>query len=539
MTKNSNLYAAASPLTPLSFLANAARSWPERVAIHDGEITYTYQEFMWRCTQLAAALHELDIEKSATVSVIAKNSAMMLEAHFGVPMAACVINTINIRLDAASIAYILSHAETKVLIVEDDFLDLVGDALERMEGEPPMVVVRTASSDSRGKSDFMEYETFLQSGSPNFCAQLPDSEQDPISLNYTSGTTGKPKGVVYTHRGAYLAAVSNGNTFGLSGESVYLWTLPMFHCNGWTFPWAVTSVGATHVCLAKVVAEDIYELIEAHGVTHLCGAPIVLAELSASDRATSFLPERKVLAAIGGAAPPSSVIAKLEQANFEIVHLYGQTETYGPSTHCIRQPNWRHLPNDEYAALLARQGVPVSTITSLQVASQDTHLPVPKDGETLGEIMLQGHTIMHGYLKDEISTSDVFREGWYHTGDLAVWHEDGYVEIKDRSKDIIISGGENISSIEVEEVLYKHPLIREAAVVAMPHKRWGETPVAFVVSASKDGDLTEKEVIDFCRQNLPHFKCPTRVEFGEIPKTATGKVQKYELRQRAASLESR
>jgi fatty-acyl-CoA synthase len=457
----------------------------------------------------------------------------MLEAHYGVPMAGAVLNALNYRLDARSIAFMLGHGGAKILITDREFSDTVERALA-MLGRPITVIdIDDPLHVGGARLGEKDYEAFLAEGDPEFDWRGPADEWQAICLLYTSGTTGDPKGVVYHHRGAYLNALGNALAFGLSPRSVYLWTLPMFHCSGWTYTWAVTAAGATHVCLRRVDPAHIFPAIERHGVTHMCGAPIVMTMLIHAPDAVKVASGRVVDMATGGAAPPSAVIAAMEAMGFRVTHLYGLTETYGPATLCAWQPEWDGLALDERAAAMARQGVGYPTLEGVMVADPDTMRPVARDGKTMGEIMLRGNTVMKGYLGNPRATESAFRGGWFHSGDLAVWHPDNYIEIKDRSKDIIISGGENISSLEVEEVLYRHPAVMEAAVVARPDPTWGEVPCAFVTLKPGAAAVSEEGIVAWCRENLAHYKIPKRVIFGPLPKTSTGKIQKYVLRAQA------
>jgi fatty-acyl-CoA synthase len=459
----------------------------------------------------------------------------MLEAHYAGPGAGAVLYALNIRLDAATIAFILEHGEAKVLLTDTEFAPVIKEALARIGRRLHVVdIVDPAAPGERlGVTD---YEALLAGGAPDFAGPPLDDEWQALSLCYTSGTTGNPKGVVYHHRGAFLNAMGNALVFGLGPRSTYLWTLPMFHCNGWTYTWGVTAAGATHVCLRKVEPATVFELIGRHGVTHMCGAPIVLNMLIHAPATAKREFPRTVEVATGGAAPPSAVIEAMEGMGFHVVHLYGLTETYGPSMVCVEHEGWRDLGETGRAAKMARQGVRYPTLGELMVADPETLEPVPPDGATIGEIMLRGHTVMKGYLKNPTATEEAFAGGWYHSGDLAVMHPDGYAEVKDRAKDIIISGGENISSLEVEETLYRHPSIMEAAVVAMPDAKWGEAPCAFVTLRNDAEPVAAEEVIAWCRRHMAHYKAPRRVVFGPLPKTSTGKIQKFELRKRAESL---
>ncbi|MDA0996685.1 MAG: acyl-CoA synthetase [Proteobacteria bacterium] len=526
------------PLTPLSFLDWAARVYPDRTAVIHGPYRSTWRAVDQRCKRLATALMKLGIGKGDTVSIMSPNAPAMLEAHYGVPMSGAVLNSLNYRLDADTIAFILGHAETKVLITDREFSGVISDALA-IHGDTDITVIDVDDPLAEGGRLIgdMTYETFLESGDPDFEWQPPEDEWQAICLNYTSGTTGNPKGVVYHHRGAFLNALGNALVFRLGRESVYLWTLPMFHCNGWSYPWAVTSVGGTHVCLRKIDPGLIFPLIAEHGVTHMCGAPIVLNMLVHAPDSVKRKFEHRIEVATGGAAPPSAVIAKMGAMGFNVTHLYGLTESYGPSTVCAWQDEWDGLDIDAKALKMSRQGVRYPTLYDQSVRDPETMQPVPDDGETIGEIMLKSNTVMKGYLKNPKATEAAFRGGWFHTGDLAVQHADGYLEIKDRSKDIIISGGENISSLEIEECLYRHPGVMECAVVAMPDDKWGEVPCAFVTPiAAAEGMLSGKDLIDWCKDRIARYKAPARVVFGPLPKTSTGKIQKFVLREQAKEL---
>jgi fatty-acyl-CoA synthase len=523
------------PLSPVSFLVRAAKVHGSRVAVIDGTRRYCYAEFGTRCRRLASALRLLGVGRGETVAVISPNAPALLEAHFGVPMAGAVLSAINVRLDAAAIAFILHHGGAKVLICHHELSGVVATALELLERRPTVIDIEDPEGRPAGaRLSEINYEAFLASGNEDHPFTLPADEWDAIALNYTSGTTGNPKGALYHHRGAYLNACANALAFGLDARSVYLWTLPMFHCNGWSHPWAVTLAGGTHVCLRRVEPKQILALIAEHQVTHLAGAPVVLNMLVQAPEAETVAFDHVVQVATGGAAPPSTVIAKMERMGFRVTHLYGLTESFGPATVCVPQPHVEALPLEQKAAFMARQGVSHPMLEEAAVLDPATLAPVPADGKTVGELMLRGNTIMKGYLENPSATEAAFAGGWLHTGDLAVTHPDGYVEIKDRAKDVIISGGENISSIEVEEVLYKHPDVLEAAVVARPDPRWGETPHAFVtLRPAAVGRVEANAIIDWCRSRLAHFKCPRYVTFGPLPKTATGKIQKYVLRQQA------
>jgi fatty-acyl-CoA synthase len=543
------------PLSPVSFLTRAERIYPNRVAIIHGQRQTTYAQLLQRARRLASALARSGVAKGDTVAIMAPNIPQMLEAHYAVPMLGAVLCCINIRLDAAAIGFILQHSEAKVLLTDTEYAAVTAPALAGanllvvdiddtgvaghaddtgVAGHADDTGVAGHADDTGGtRVGSIDYEAFLAGGDPGHPVLLPDDEWQAIALNYTSGTTGNPKGVVTHHRGAYLNAAANALTFGLSPRSVYLWTLPMFHCNGWTYTWAVTLAGGTHVCLRRVEPAQIFAAIAEHGVTHLCGAPVVLTMLIHAPEALRRPFSQAVKIATGGAAPASTTIKQMEALGFEVTHLYGLTESYGPSTACLWQPGLEDLPIDEKAAFMARQGVNMPMLEEAAVLNPTTMQPMPADGATLGELMLRGNTVMKGYLKNPSATQDAFAGGWFHTGDLAVMHPDGYAEIKDRAKDVIISGGENISSLEVEEVLYKHPSIMEAAVVAHPDAKWGETPHAFVTLKPGAEELTEAAIIAWCRQHLAHYKCPRHVSFGALPKTSTGKIQKFDLRDRA------
>ncbi|HUB97733.1 MAG TPA: acyl-CoA synthetase [Stellaceae bacterium] len=521
-------------LTPLAFLARAAQIHPDKVAVIHGEGRWTYREFYARCCRLADALRRRGIGLGDTVSVMAPNVPALLEAHYGVAMSGAVLNALNYRLDARTIAFILGHAESKLLITDREFSPTIRAALAQAK---PLTVIDIDDPlcDSGERLGETDYESFLAAGDPEAPWPRPADEWQAIALNYTSGTTGNPKGVVYHHRGACLNALGNVMAFGLGPASVYLWTLPMFHCNGWTYPWAVTAAAGTHVCLRRVDPGPIFAAIERHRVTHLCGAPIVLNMLVHAEDSVKRRFAHIVEVATGGAAPPSAVIANMERMGFRVTHLYGLTESYGPATLCAWQETWDALPLEARAAKMARQGVAHPTLAGVRVVDPATMTDVASDGAALGELMLRSNTVMKGYLKNPKATAEAFAGGWFHTGDLGVMHTDGYVEVKDRSKDIIISGGENISSLEVEEVLYRHPAVMEAAVVARPDPRWGESPCAFV-TLKAGASATAADIIAFCRDNLAHFKAPKTVMFGPLPKTSTGKIQKFLLRDQAQAL---
>jgi len=535
LPKNDANFAA---LSPLSFLSRTASVHPNRLAVIHGDRRITWGEAGQRCRRLASALSKLGVAKGDTVAAMLPNIPEMLEAHFGVPMLGAVLNALNIRLDAATLAFILQHGEAKVLLTDREFSATIEAALAQIPADKrPLVVDVVDDLAPPGKRlGVTDYEALLATGDPAFPIDLPADEWDAIALNYTSGTTGNPKGVVYHHRGAYLNATSNVLTWGMAPHPVYLWTLPMFHCNGWCFPWTITAVAGTHVCLRRVEPTAVLDAITRHGVTHMCGAPIIANMLlNVPDADFLDFQGRTVEFMTAGAPPPAAVIAGIERRGFHITHVYGLTEVYGPVTVCAWQDEWNDLPMDEQARIKARQGVRYHSLEGLMVADARTLAPMPKDGTTLGEVFMRGNPVMKGYLKNPTATDEAFAGGWFHTGDLGVWHPDGYIELKDRSKDIIISGGENISTIEVEDVLYKHPAILEAAVVGRPDPTWGETPCAFV-TLKPGAEATADDLIAFCRANMARFKVPKSVVFGPLPKTSTGKMQKYILRERAAVL---
>ncbi len=527
------------PLSPVTFLERSEAVYPDKVAVRHGPAHFTYREFGARCRRLASSLASAGVRRGDTVAVLAPNIPQMLEAHFAVAGLGAVLNALNYRLDAASIAFCLRHGEAKVLLCDTEYAPIVRAALPALGRDILVVDIvdpEAAPALRAQRVGSIDYESFIGGGDPAFAFPGALDEWDSLALLYTSGTTGDPKGVVYHHRGAYLNALGNALAFGLSPGSVYLWTLPMFHCNGWSYPWAVTAVGATHVCLRRIDPTLIFPAIRDHAVTHLCGAPIVLNLLVHAPVDVKVRFDRVVEVATGGAAPPSAVIEAMERMGFRVTHLYGLTESYGPATICAWQDEWQMLDLEQRSRMMARQGVAMPTLAGVRVADPVSGRDVPRDGVTLGEVMLRGNTIMKGYLKNPSATAAAFSGGWYRTGDLAVWHPDGYIDIKDRSKDIIISGGENISSLEVEECLYRHPQVMEAAVVARPDERWGESPCAFVTLKSGAPTVTEQEIIGWCREHLAHFKVPRTVVFGPLPKTSTGKIQKYVLREQATAL---
>jgi fatty-acyl-CoA synthase len=525
------------PLTPLSFLARAAHVNPEATAIVHGRTRTTYAEFYARSRRLASALARAGIGRGDTVSALLPNVPPMLEAHHGVPMAGAVLNALNIRLDAPAIAFMLDHCQAKVLIADREFAALARGALALARVKPLLVSYDDREFPQAGRLDgAIDYEEFLKTGDPEFEWPMPSDEWDAISLNYTSGTTGNPKGVVCHHRGAALMGNANILAVGMGKRPVYLWTLPMFHCNGWCFPWTLALVAGTHVCLRWVRAGDIYDLIAREKVTHLCGAPIVMTVLlNAKPEERKPLPGR-VEFVTAAAPPPESVLAGMDDAGFNVTHVYGLTEVYGPAVVNEWKPEWDALPPAERAAKKARQGVTYTALERLAVLDPETMEPVPADGQALGEVMFRGNIVMKGYLKNATATREAFAGGWFHSGDLGVTYPDGYIQLKDRSKDIIISGGENISSIEVEEALYKHPAVMFVAVVARPDAKWGETPCAFVEKKPGHDGVTEEALIEFCRGRMARYKCPKTVVFGELPKTPTGKIQKFKLRERAKAL---
>ncbi|MCB1919268.1 MAG: acyl-CoA synthetase [Candidatus Competibacteraceae bacterium] len=526
------------PLTPLTFIERAASVYPQRTAVVHGPVRRTWAETYSRCRQLASALQQRGIGLGDTVAAMLPNIPEMFEAHFGIPMTGAVLNTLNIRLDAETVAFMLEHGEAKILLTDREFSETIGKALRLMPAEKRPLVIDVDDPQFEGgeKLGTLDYETLLAEGDAQFAWQTPANEWQAITLNYTSGTTGNPKGVVYHHRGAYLNAISNALVWDMGLHPVYLWTLPMFHCNGWCFPWTIAATTGTSVCLRQVRADLIFDLIRNEKVNYFCGAPIVLNLLrNASDHLKAGI-SHPVKVMTAGAAPPASVIEGMEQMNFAVTHTYGLTETYGPSVVCAWHDEWDALSLEERAALKSRQGVRYPMLEGLMVANPQTLEPVPKDGRTIGEIFMRGNNVMKGYLKNPAASEEAFQGGWFHSGDLAVWHADGYIEIKDRSKDIIISGGENISTIEVEDVLYRHPAVMEVAVVARPDEKWGETPCAFVTVKSGMEHVTEEEIIEFCRNQLARFKVPRTVVFGPLPKTSTGKMQKYILRERARQL---
>jgi len=536
LEKNAANYVA---LTPLTFIERSAYVYPDRVAVIHGARRLTWRESYARARRLASALKQLGVGKGDTVAAILNNTPEMFEAHFGVPACGAVLNTINTRLDAEAVAFILNHGEAKVLLTDREYSRMVKKAIE-LAGRADMIVVDVDDPEYSGPGERVgthEYEALLAEGSEDFVFEQPADEWEAISLNYTSGTTGNPKGVVYHHRGAYLNAMSNIVSWGMPPHAVYLWTLPMFHCNGWCFAWTMAANAGVNVCLRRVDPRLIFDAIREHGVTHYCGAPIVHSMLANAPEEWRKGINHKVSGLVAAAPPPAAVIEGMAKIGFDITHVYGLTETYGPAAVCAKHDEWRALPLAEQVTLNGRQGVRYHAQEGITVMDPATMEPVPWDGETMGEIMFRGNLVMKGYLKNPDATAESFRGGWYHTGDLAVMQPDGYVKIKDRSKDIIISGGENISSIEVEDALYKHPAVMAAAVVALPDEKWGEVPCAFV--ELRDGaEATSEAIVAHCREHLAGFKVPKRIIFGELPKTSTGKIQKFVLREKAKSTDA-
>ncbi len=524
------------PLTPLTFLERAASVYPEYTAIIHGSIKYSYAEFYRRSRQLASALSNQAIGRGDTVSVMLANTPAMLEAHYGVPMSGAVLHSINTRLDPETIAFQLDHSGAKVLIVDREFLETIRAAIELAQVSPILVDYNDGEFPISDKLlGATEYESFISQGDDKFEWLMPEDEWDAISLNYTSGTTGSPKGVVSHHRGAYLLAQGNALIASINKHAVYLWTLPMFHCNGWCFPWTMSAIIGTHVCLRHVRPEPIWEAISTHKVTHLCGAPIVMSTILSIDKEDRHLLENKVEFFTAAAPPPENILTEMKDSGFNVTHLYGLSETYGPAVVNEWHKEWNELDEGIQANLKARQGVRYLPLESLDVMNPETMESVPRDGKTIGEVMFRGNVVMKGYLKNKQASEESFKDGWFHSGDLGVIHENGYIQLKDRSKDIIISGGENISSIEIEEVLYKHPSVLAVAVVSMPDDKWGETPCAFI-QLNKKGAASDAELGQWCRDNMASFKLPRKYIFEDIPKTSTGKVQKFILRERARKI---
>ena len=525
-----------APLSPIPLLERAASVFPDRPSVVHGARRYTWSETWNRARRLGSALAQRGIGKGDTVAAMLPNIPEMFECHFGVPLTGAIFNALNTRLDAATIAFVLNHGEAKILIADREYAPIVESALERIGRTITVIDVDDPEYDGAGALlGETTYDDFIAGGDPAYEGREPDDEWDAISLNYTSGTTGNPKGVVYSHRGAYIGAIGNPMTWSMPQHPVYLWTLPMFHCNGWTFPWALPAVAGTSVCLRNVSAGAIYEAIAEEGVTHFCGAPVVLNLIVNAPEEERRPFDRQVEIMTAAAPPPPAVLERIEAMGFRVTHVYGLTEVYGPATVCAWHPEWDALEPRERARIKSRQGVRLPVEEGLMVADPETMAPVPMDGQTMGEVFLRGNLVMKGYLKNAAATDEAFRGGWFHSGDLGVWHPDGYIELRDRSKDIIISGGENISTIEVEGVIFGHPKVLEAAVVARPDEKWGETPCAFVTL--KPGETaTAEEIIGHCRDNLAHFKAPRTVIFADLPKTSTGKVQKFKLRDRVSAL---
>ena len=526
-----------APISPLSFIERTAEVYPTRLAIVHGDLRQDWATTYRRTCQLASALAQAGIGKNDTVAVMLPNTPPMVEAHFGIPMAGAVLNALNTRLDPETVAFMLDHGEAKAVIVDPEFAGVMKKALALRQSTRPLLVIDVEDALYTGASEKLgsvTYEDFVASGDADFAWSLPGNEWDAIALNYTSGTTGNPKGVVYHHRGAATNAISNILEWDMPKHAVYMWTLPMFHCNGWCFPWTVAARAGVNVCLRKVDAQAMFDAMRDHCVTHYCGAPIVHGLLVNAPAAMKARVPAGIQAMVAGAAPPASMIEGMEQMGFDLTHVYGLTEVYGPATVCPKHPEWDALDIGDRAKLNARQGVRYHLQRDVRVLNPETMQPVPQDGETMGEIMFKGNITMKGYLKNPKATQEAFAGGWFHSGDLAVQYPDGYFKIKDRSKDIIISGGENISSIEVEDVLYRHPAVLAAAVVAKPDARWGETPCAFV-ELKADAQVTAEQIVAHCKQHLAGFKVPRAVVFGELPKTSTGKIQKFELRKQAGS----
>jgi fatty-acyl-CoA synthase len=523
-----------APLSPLTFIERAASVYPERCAVVYNDMQRSWSETYRRCRRLAAALQQHGVKEDDAVALMLPNVPAMYEAHFAIPMAGAVIHGLNIRLDADSIAFQLEHGGARVLLTDPEYSAAVQAALAQLDNPPLVVDVNDPAVEDGELIGAVEYEDFLAMGDPEFAWMPPNDEWQAIALGYTSGTTGNPKGVVTHHRGAFLNAVSNTLAWNMNAHPVYLWTLPMFHCNGWCFPWTIAALNGTNICLRSISEVSIFDAIKKNEVTHMCGAPIVLNMMANASKELMHGIDHRVSIMTAASAPPPTVLEAMSALNFDVTHTYGLTEVYGPAVVCAWHDDWDQLPMPEQAQLKARQGVRYPMLEELVVADPETLEPVPKDGETIGEIMFRGNIVMKGYLKNTDASRKAFAGGYFHSGDLAVCHPDGYVEIKDRSKDVIISGGENISSIEVEATLYRHPAVLEAAVVAMPHDKWGETPCAFVDLRSDVDAVSEQEIIEHCRGNSAHFKAPRKVVFGPLPKTSTGKIRKFELRKRAS-----
>jgi len=525
------------PLTPLTFLERAKDIYPNYEALVYEDRKYTWLDIYKRCTQFASALEKIGITKGDTVSVMACNTPEIFEAHYSVPMTGAVLNTINIRLDSKTVSYILEHSDAKVLIVDRQFHEVVKKALSNIKKEIKIIDIfdKYADQSKLGKIGDLEYEEFLKTGDTDYVWKRPDDEWQAISLSYTSGTTGNPKGVVYHHRGSYLMATGSAVAWNMPNRLVFLCVVPMFHCNGWCYPWTVPMLNGKTICLRNIDIKKIFELIQTYKVTHFGGAPIVLNMITGASESDRKELKHKVYVLTAGAPPPSIIFKKMKSLGFEVMHVYGLTETYGHITQCAWNDDWNSLDEDKVNEIKARQGVRYPNTEGVSVINPESMKPVPRDGKTMGEIMIKGNVVMKGYYKDKDATDKAMKDGWFHSGDLAVMHPDGYIKIQDRSKDIIISGGENISSIEIENTLAKHPSVSIAAVVAKPDEKWGEVPCAFI-EAVKDKSTTEKELIDFCKETLANFKVPKKIEFCELPKTSTGKIQKFELRKKAKEL---
>ena len=525
------------PLTPLTFLERAKDIYPNYEALVYEDRKYTWLDIYKRCTQFASALEKIGITKGDTVSVMACNTPEIFEAHYSVPMTGAVLNTINIRLDSKTVSYILEHSDAKVLIVDRQFHEVVKKALSNIKKEIKIIDIfdKYADQSKLGKIGDLEYEEFLKTGDTDYVWKRPDDEWQAISLSYTSGTTGNPKGVVYHHRGSYLMATGSAVAWNMPNRLVFLCVVPMFHCNGWCYPWTVPMLNGKTICLRNIDIKKIFELIQTYKVTHFGGAPIVLNMITGASESDRKELKHKVYVLTAGAPPPSIIFKKMKSLGFEVMHVYGLTETYGHITQCAWNEDWNSLDEDKVNEIKARQGVRYPNTEGVSVIDPESMKPVPRDGKTMGEIMIKGNVVMKGYYKDKDATDKAMKDGWFHSGDLAVMHPDGYIKIQDRSKDIIISGGENISSIEIENTLAKHPSVSIAAVVAKPDEKWGEVPCAFI-EAVKDKSTTEKELIDFCKETLANFKVPKKIEFCELPKTSTGKIQKFELRKKAKEL---
>lgn len=543
MLNNNNIYdwnlpknaANHVPLTPLQFLERTAQVYPDRTSIIHGDKQFTWRETYARCRKLASALAKRGIGKGDTVAIMANNTPEHIEVHYGVPMSGAVITGFNTRLDAAMLAFMIVHSETKLLIIDRQYADVMEEALDVLDNKPIVIDIDDPSFEGGKLLGEKDYEALLAEGDADYAWQWPEDEWDAISMNYTSGTTGDPKGVVYHHRGAFLNAMGNTSVWNMTHHPVFLWTLPMFHASGWCFHWTITAMAGTHVCLRKVTAEAIFDMIERHGIDYFTGAPVVLNMLIHAPDAIKRDFGRVIKVMTAGSAPPVSVLEAMAEMGFDVTHVYGATEVFGPNMSCAWHPEWNALPTAEQAQLKARQGVRTLFLEHMMVADTETGAEVPWDGETIGEVLMRGNTVMKGYLKNPKTTEKTFRGGWYHTGDLAVRHADGYIELKDRLKDIILSGAENISTIEVESVIYRHPAVLEAAVVAKPDEKWGEVPCAFI-ELKPNAALDEAALIAYCRERMARYKTPKYAVFGPLDKSSTGKIQKFVLRERARKL---